>query len=99
MLPFRLPRLAAPSAGGEPALDADTLVIENERCYGEAVAERSGYGHLCAGEYPPCRGWLSRQRAWGGAFSERYWFRVDREPTENRPCRYVIRRVARGAAK
>lgn len=76
-------------------LDADTLVVENERCFGEIVAERSGYGHLRPGEYPPCRGWLARQRAWGEALSARYRFAVAREPCEGCPCRYVVRRAPR----
>jgi hypothetical protein len=78
--------------------DADTLVVENDRCFGEAIAERSGYGHLAPGEYPPCRGWLERQRAWGEVFSDRYRFTVEREPAAGRPCRYVIRRRPRDPA-
>lgn len=76
-------------------VDADTLVVENARCLGESVAERSGYGHLAPGEYPPCRGWLERQRAWGEVLSARYRYAVAREPVEGRPCRYVVRRSAR----
>lgn len=75
--------------------DPDTLVIEQSRCFGEAVAERSGYGHLAAGEFPPCLGWLERQRAWGEALSPAYRFTVDREPLDGRPCRYVVRRRPR----
>lgn len=74
-------------------VDANTLVIENERCFGEPIAERSGYGHLSAGDYPPCRGWLERQRAWGEALSRRYRFEVEREPRDGHPCRYVVRRL------
>ncbi|MGH7264034.1 MAG: DUF6125 family protein, partial [Candidatus Rokuibacteriota bacterium] len=66
---------------GRPAqaltvLDADTMVVENARCFGEAIAGRSGYGHLRPGDNPPCRGWLQRQRAWGEALSARYRFTV-----------------------
>ena len=75
--------------------DADTLVIEHAECFGTPIAERSGYGHLAPGEYPPCLGWLERQRAWGEALSSRYRFTVDREPRDGRACRYVIRRVPR----
>lgn len=78
-------------------VDEDTLVVENERCFGEPIAERSGYGHLPPGEYPPCLGWLERQRAWGEAFSDRCRFTVDREPADGQPCRYVVRRHPRGA--
>ena len=80
-------------------VDADTLVVEQERCFGELIAERSGYGHLRAGEYPPCLGWLERQRAWGEAASAGYRFTVDREPTDARPCRYVVRRHPRRPAE
>ena len=76
-------------------VDADTLVVENLPCLGESIAERSGYGHLRAGEYPPCLGWLERQRAWGEALSERYRYTVTREPDDGQPCRYVVRRVPR----
>ncbi|HEV8306177.1 MAG TPA: DUF6125 family protein [Methylomirabilota bacterium] len=79
-------------------VDADTLVVENAQCFGEPIAERSGYGHLRPGEYPPCLGWLERQRAWGDALSRRYRFTVDREPGEGRPCRYVVRRSAAHSA-
>ena len=75
--------------------DADTLVIEHAECFGAPIAERSGYGHLAPGQYPPCLGWLERQRAWGEAASAGYRFTVDREPTDARPCRYVIRRIPR----
>lgn len=74
-------------------LDADTLVIEIGQCFGEPIAARSGYAHLAPGEFPPCLGWLERQRAWGDALSARYRFTVDREPADGRPCRYVVRRV------
>ena len=40
--------------------------------------------------------WYRRQRAWGEAFSDRYRFTVDREPGDERPCRYVVRRQPRG---
>jgi Family of unknown function (DUF6125) len=76
-------------------VDADTLVVENAQCLAEAIAERSGYGHLGPGEYPPCRGWLERQRAWGDALSSRYRFTVAREPANGHPCRYVVRRAPR----
>jgi hypothetical protein len=75
--------------------DADTLVLENVECFGAPIAERSGYGHLSAGAYPPCLGWLERQRAWGEALSTRYRFTITREPLPGHPCRYVVRRVAR----
>lgn len=75
--------------------DADTLVIEHAECFGAPIAERSGYGHLTPGQYPPCLGWLERQRAWGEALSARYRFTVEREPRGDRPCRYVIRRIPR----
>jgi hypothetical protein len=75
--------------------DADTLVLENAECFGLPIAERSGYGHLATGAFPPCLGWLERQRAWGEALSTRYRFTVAREPLAGRPCRYVVRRVAR----
>jgi hypothetical protein len=75
--------------------DADTLVMESVECFGAPIAERSGYGHLSPGAYPPCLGWLQRQRAWGEALSTRYRFTVVREPLPGRPCRYVVRRVAR----
>jgi hypothetical protein len=77
-------------------VDADTLVIEHAECFGEAIAERSGYGHLAPGDYPPCRGWLVRQQAWGDALSARYRYTVTREPRDGRPCRYVVRRAPRG---
>lgn len=75
--------------------DADTLVLENARCFGADVAARSGYAHLAPGAYPPCLGWLERQRAWGEAWSRRYRFAVGREPLDGRPCRYVVRRSLR----
>jgi hypothetical protein len=75
--------------------DADTLVLEHTECFGTPIAERSGYGHLAPGAYPPCLGWIERQRAWGEALSTRYRFTVAREPLSGRPCRYVVRRVAR----
>ena len=78
-------------------VDADTLVVVNQECLGAAIAERSGYGHLRTGEYPPCLGWMERQRAWGEAFSDRYRFTVEREPTAQEPCRYVVRRQKRGS--
>ena len=77
-------------------VDDETLVLENARCFGEGIAERSGYGHLVPGQYPPCLGWLERQRAWGEALSPRYRFTVAREPLPDRPCRYVVRRSPRG---
>lgn len=76
-------------------IDQDTLEVEHEQCLGVAMAEQSGYDHLRPGEYPPCRGWLERQRAWGEAFSPRYRFCVEREPRESAPCRYVVRRERR----
>jgi hypothetical protein len=76
-------------------VDADTLILENAECFGAPIAERSGYGHLAPGDYPPCRGWLERQRTWGEALSPRYRFAVAREPLPGRPCRYVVRRAAR----
>lgn len=76
-------------------VDADTLVIQQERCFGEAIAAQSGYAHLEPGAYPPCLGWLERQRAWGEALSERYRFTVAREPVDGHPCRYVVRRHPR----
>lgn len=79
--------------------DDDTLVIENAECFGEPMAERSGYGHLAPGEYPPCRGWLERQRAWGEVLSDRYRFTATREPRDGQPCRYVLRRVPREGAR
>jgi hypothetical protein len=75
--------------------DADTLILENVECFGASIADKSGYGHLAQGAYPPCLGWLERQRAWGEALSTRYRFTVAREPLPGRPCRYVVRRVAR----
>ncbi|MGH7318488.1 MAG: DUF6125 family protein [Candidatus Rokuibacteriota bacterium] len=75
-----------------------TLIVENEHCFGETIAERSGYGHLRPGEYPPCLGWIERQRAWGDALSDRYRFTVAREPLDGQPCRYVVRRVGRESA-
>ena len=78
--------------------DEDTLSVEYEHCFGEPIAERSGYGHLVPGEYPPCRGWLERQRAWGEMLSERYRFTATREPRDGRPCRYVVRRAPREGA-
>jgi uncharacterized protein DUF6125 len=78
-------------------VDADTLVVEHAHCFGERIAEQSGYGHLAPGEYPPCRGWLTRQQAWGEALSSRYRFTVTREPAAGRPCRYVLRRRPRDA--
>jgi hypothetical protein len=75
--------------------DADTLILENVECFGASIADKSGYGHLAPGAYPPCLGWLERQRAWGEALSTRYRFTVVREPLPGRPCRYVLRRVAR----
>jgi len=76
-------------------IDQNTLEVQHEQCLGVATAERSGYSHLRPGEYPPCRGWLERQRAWGEAFSSRYRFSVEREPRETAACRYVIRRERR----
>lgn len=76
-------------------VDSETLVVENASCFGEPIAERSGYAHLRPGAYPPCLGWIERQRAWGEALSDRYRFTVEREPADGRPCRYVIRRVPR----
>jgi hypothetical protein len=76
-------------------VDGDTLVIEHAHCFGERIADRSGYGHLAPGEYPPCLGWLTRQCAWGEAFSSRYRCTVEREPVSGRPCRYVLRRSPR----
>lgn len=76
-------------------VDDDTLVVENRPCLGQPIAERSGYGHLLPGGYPPCRGWLERQRAWGEVLSERYRFTVAREPSTEQPCRYVVRRCPR----
>lgn len=76
--------------------DEDTLVVEHECCLAEGIAERSGYSHLSPGDYPPCRGWLERQRAWCEAFSSRYRFAVEREPGDGRPCRYVVRRLEIG---
>ncbi len=73
----------------------DTLVVEHAECFGTPIAERSGYGHLAPGAYPPCRGWLERQQAWGEALSPRYRFTVTREPLPARPCRYVVRRSPR----
>lgn len=78
-------------------LDEDTLVVENRPCLGEPIAARSGYAHLAPGTYPPCRGWLARQRAWGEALSTRYRYTVERAPVEGQPCRYVVRRVRRDA--
>jgi hypothetical protein len=78
-------------------VDPDTLVVENARCLAESIAEQSGYGHLAAGDYPPCRGWLERQRAWGEALSSRYRFSVERQPVDGHPCRYVLRRSPRPA--
>ncbi len=78
-------------------LDPDTLLVENAECLAHAYAERSGYGHLAPGDYPPCRGWLERQRAWGEVLSSRYRFVVEREPADGQPCRYRVRRVPRGA--
>lgn len=75
--------------------DDDTLVVESEQCFGEPIAEQSGYGHLGPGDYPPCRGWLERQRAWGEGLSDRYRFTVTREPQAGQPCRYVVRRAPR----
>ncbi len=75
--------------------DADTLVLENAQCFGAPIAERSGYGHLAPGAYPSCLGWLERQQAWGEAWSRRYRFAVAREPLDDRPCRYVVRRSPR----
>jgi len=77
-------------------VDADTLLIE-QHCFGEAVAKSSGYGHLSVGAYPPCLGWMARQRAWGEAWSPRYRFTIEREPVEGRPCRYLVRRHRRAA--
>jgi len=79
-------------------VDADTLVLEHAECFGAHIADRSGYGHLAPGEYPPCLGWLERQRAWGEALSARYRFSVTREPVDGRPCRYVVRRAPRDGA-
>ena len=79
-------------------VDEDTLVVEHARCFGELIAARSGYDHLQVGEYPPCLGWIERQRAWGEAASSRHRFTVAREPLPDRPCRYVIRRHPRGPA-
>lgn len=79
-------------------VDADTLLLEYTECLGDVIAGRSGYGHLAAGEYPPCLGWIERQRAWGEALSTRYRFVVTREPVDGRPCRYVVRRVPREGA-
>jgi len=76
-------------------VDDESLVLENARCFGEGIAERSGYGHLAPGQYPPCLGWMERQRAWGEALSPRYRFTVEREPLPDRPCRYVVRRSPR----
>jgi len=76
-------------------VDADTLVVANSQCFGVPIAERSGYGHLAPGEYPPCLGWIERQRAWGEALSGRYRFTVTREPLPDQVCRYVIRRSPR----
>ncbi len=76
-------------------VDADTLVVENAQCFGEPVAVRSGYGHLAPGQYPPCLGWIERQRAWGETLSARYRFTVAREPRDGYPCRYVVRRSPR----
>ncbi len=76
-------------------VDDDTLVVENAQCFGDGIAERSGYGHLAPGSYPPCLGWIERQRAWGEALSARYRFTVDRESLPDRPCRYVVRRSPR----
>jgi hypothetical protein len=80
-------------------VDADTLVVENARCFGEGVAARSGYGHLAPGAYPPCLGWLDRQQAWGEAWSARYRFTVTREPEPGHPCRYVVRRAPRDGSR
>ena len=77
-------------------VDADTLVVVNEDCLAAGIAERSGYGHLQRGEYPPCLGWIERQRAWGEALSDRYRFIVERAPTPAEPCRYLVRRQKRG---
>ena len=79
-------------------VDENTLVVEQARCFGELIAEQSGYGHLPVGEYPPCLGWIERQRAWGEAASHRHRFTVAREPLDERPCRYVVRRHPRAAA-
>jgi hypothetical protein len=76
-------------------VDPDTLVVEQATCFGEAIAERSGYGHLRPGEYPPCLGWLERQRAWGEAYSDRYRCTVERAPLAGRPCRCLVRREPR----
>lgn len=76
-------------------VDDDTLVVEQARCFGELIADRSGYGHLRVGEYPPCLGWIERQRAWGDAASSCHRFTVAREPLPDRPCRYVVRRHPR----
>jgi hypothetical protein len=75
--------------------DEDTLVVEQAECFGAPIAERSGYAHLAPGDYPPCRGWIERQRAWGEALSARYRYTVTREPRAGSPCRYVVRRVGR----
>jgi hypothetical protein len=85
---------------GRPAqsltvVDAETLIVENAQCFGEPIAARSGYGDRRPGEYPPCRGWLERQRAWGEALSTAYRFTVERAPADGRPCRYVVRRTPR----
>ena len=76
-------------------LDPDTLLVENAQCLGEGAADKSGYGHLSPGGYPPCGGWLARQRAWGGAVSASYRFTMERCPEDGRPCRYVVRRTRR----
>jgi hypothetical protein len=75
--------------------DEDTLVVEQAECFGAPIAERSGYGHLAPGDYPPCRGWIERQRAWGEALSVRFRYTVMREPLDGRPCRYLVRRAPR----
>lgn len=80
-------------------LDPETLVVKNAQCFGDPIAERSGYGHLSAGAYPPCLGWLERQRAWGETLSTRYRFTVEREPRDGSPCRYVVRRSPSGSAE
>ena len=79
-------------------MNPDTLVVEQARCFGEPVTEQSGYGHLTVGAYPPCLGWLARQRAWGETWSSRSRFTIEREPVDGRPCRYVVRRHPRDPA-